>query len=375
MEILKPLILSLFSLFVSYQKILPQEDTTTINLVFVGDIMGHDGQIKSAYNGNTKTYDYNDVFSFVSHYIKQADIAIGNLEVTLAGPPYTGYPQFSSPDQLAIALKNVGFDVLLTANNHCLDRGKNGLIRTIKILDSLNILHTGTFLDNIHRDTTFPLIIKIKDFIIALLNYTYGTNGIKVQPPVIVNYIDTTIISKDIEKAKKYNPDFIIPILHWGNEYERNYNYEQKNLAEFFIKKGIKIIIGSHPHVVQPIEITYSNNNDNQIIDKLIVYSLGNFVSNQRSRYRDGGIILKITFKKYGNNAYVANCKYLPVWVFAGNIDNDYEFRIVPYQLYKINPEILPFTENDKFKIEQFYQDTKSILNNIKEDEEIDVYQ
>jgi len=365
LKLIAILVLKIYYLFLytSYS----QEDTTLIRMLFVGDIMGHDGQIKAAYNENLKTYNYNDVFSYIEPYLKTVDIAAGNLEVTLGGAPYTGYPQFSSPDQLAEALKNAGFNLLFTANNHCLDRGKNGLTKTIKLLDSLKIMHTGTFYNQTHRDTSYPLIVDIKNMRIAFLNYTYGTNGILPQKPVIVNYIDTSIIAKDIEKTQKYNPDIIIAIMHWGNEYERSYNIEQKTLANFLFKKGVKLIIGSHPHVIQPVEIFYENNNKH--IDKLVAYSLGNFVSNQRSRYKDGGIMYKVTLKKFDDKTIIYDCSYIPVWVFAGIINNDYEFRVVPYHLYKKNPNILPLTENDKIKIEQFYQDTKNLLKNIKEDE------
>jgi len=351
-----------------YNNLLAQEDTSIITIAFVGDIMGHDGQIKAAYNNELQTYNYDSVFSFVSSYIKKADLAVANLEVTLGGPPYKGYPQFSSPDELAVALKNTGFDILCTANNHCLDRGGKGLIRTIKVLDSLSLIHTGTFLSQTYRDSVYPLIINVKNFTLAFLNYTYGTNGIVVKPPLIVNYIDTSIIAKDIDKAKQFNPDFIICILHWGNEYQNSFNDEQKLLAEFLFKKGIKIIIGSHPHVLQPVLVYYNDNNDKKVIEKLVVYSLGNFVSNQRMRYRDGGIIFNLKLMKTSDKSFISDCSYIPVWVYAGIINNDYEFRVIPYKIYKEKPDIVPLNQDDKQKIEQFYRDTKEILNNLKEE-------
>src|SRR5690606_33958239 len=170
------------------------QDTTRISLLFAGDIMGHDSQIASAFDPDTKTYDYTSCFARMRPYIQSADIAFGNLEVTLAGPPYKGYPQFSSPDELAVTLKNVGMDVLVTANNHSLDRGKKGLERTIMMLDSLGILHTGTFRDTVERMNDYPLFVEKNGFNLALLNYTYGTNGIRVTKPNVINMIDTAVI-------------------------------------------------------------------------------------------------------------------------------------------------------------------------------------
>ena len=179
--------------------------------------MGHDSQIASAYNAATKSYDYTSCFQYIKPYIESADLAIGNLEVTLAGPPYKGYPQFSSPDELAVTLRNIGFDALVTANNHSVDRGKQGIIRTIDVLDSLKIPHTGTFKDSAERAASYPLMLYKHGFSIALLNYTYGTNGIPVRKPNIVNPLDTALIRRDLLRAKESKPDVIIVFTHWGN--------------------------------------------------------------------------------------------------------------------------------------------------------------
>ncbi|HNF82317.1 MAG TPA: CapA family protein, partial [Cyclobacteriaceae bacterium] len=196
------------------------QDTTRISLLFIGDVMQHDSQIKAAYNISADAYDYSSCFQFVKPYLASADLAIGNLEVTLAGSPYKGYPQFSAPDELALTLKDAGMDILVTANNHCLDRGKKGLERTVMMLDSLGILHTGTFRDTVERMNDYPLIVEKNGFKLALLNYTYGTNGIAVTKPNVVNRIDTTTIRKDMIKAKELMPDAIIVFLHWGQEYQ-----------------------------------------------------------------------------------------------------------------------------------------------------------
>jgi poly-gamma-glutamate synthesis protein (capsule biosynthesis protein) len=267
------------------------QDTTRLSLLFLGDIMQHDSQITDAYNPQTKKYDYKPCFQYVKPYTEAVDLAIGNFELTLAGPPYKGYPQFSAPDELLMALKDMGMDVLVTANNHCVDRGKKGLERTIAMLDSLDIQHTGTFVDDVEKLNLHPLLIEKNGFRLALLNYTYGTNGLPVYKPNIVNLIDTASIRKDMIKAKGLMPDAIIVFTHWGAEYQSLPSQWQKDIANFCFKQGAQLVIGAHPHVLQPMMWNKQKN-------QLVAYSLGNFVSGQRKRYTDGGAMIRIELEK-----------------------------------------------------------------------------
>ena len=247
------------------------QDTLRLSLLFVGDVMQHDSNIAAAYDMQSKKYNYASCFEYVAPIVRSADLAIGNLELTLAGSPYKGYPQFSAPDALAIELKRIGMDILVTANNHSLDRRRKGLERTLKVLDSLEILHTGTFRDSLERSSVYPLLIEKNGFTFSLLNYTYGTNGIAVTKPNIVNLIDTVAIKADLEKARSQHSDAIIVFMHWGIEYQSLPNQEQKKLAALCLREGAKLVIGSHPHVLQPM---VWNKNE----DQLIAYSLGNFI-------------------------------------------------------------------------------------------------
>ncbi|MGB1121588.1 MAG: CapA family protein, partial [Saprospiraceae bacterium] len=205
-----------------------QDETQTLDLIFVGDIMGHSPQIKSAYNADTKSYDYNPCFKYVKPIIEAADLAIGNLEVTLSDQGrYTGYPMFRSPDALAYALKNAGFDMLVTSNNHSNDNGAYGVTHTLDVLDNLGFYHTGTFRNQEEKEILYPLIAYKNDFRLAFLNYTYGTNGMPTVAPTVVNEIDEATIKADLEIAKKLKPDAIIVIMHWGAEYQLNESKEQ----------------------------------------------------------------------------------------------------------------------------------------------------
>ncbi len=322
-----------------------------LKIIFAGDIMGHDSQIASANTG--EGYNYDTCFSLIKPYISSADIAIANLEVTLAGPPYKGYPQFSSPDELVESAKNAGFDLFITANNHSLDRRQQGLERTIKILDEKDIIHTGTFNDTYSRAKTYPLIIEKKGIRLALLNYTYGTNGLKVQAPNVVNYIDTAIIRLDLIKAKLAEPDFTIVTIHWGLEYQRNENAQQNQLAKFILDHGADAIIGSHPHVVQPIKM-YSYDEK----ERLVVYSLGNFISNQRKRYTNGGILFEMNLTK-GEETQISDYDYLPVWVYKPkNKSGKEHFVLIPSNRDKNYYDSIGMSPDNYNIMKQFHDDT-----------------
>jgi poly-gamma-glutamate capsule biosynthesis protein CapA/YwtB (metallophosphatase superfamily) len=335
------------------------QDTTKVSLLFIGDIMQHISQINAAYNPVTKQYEYDECFQFVKPYFESVDFAIGNLELTLAGKPFTGYPQFSAPDALAVALKDAGMDVLVTANNHSADRYKKGIERTIRVLDSLQILHTGTFKDTLHRSATYPLMLTKGDFKIALLNYTYGTNGIPVPKPTVVNLIDTAVIRKDIKYAAKLNPDYIVVFTHWGNEYQSLPSKEQKQLTEFIFKQGAQIVIGSHPHVLQPMEWNKDKN-------QLVVYSLGNFVSGQRDRYKNGGAMVRLDFSKvtYSDSSITQldSAGYILEWVYK-TADTNRDFYILPIPTFEKDATGFIKDEVSRLNFKTFIQDSRGLMS------------
>jgi len=323
------IIYSLVALFFSLAA--HAQDTTRLRLLFVGDIMQHDSNIAAAFNSSTNQYDYSSCFEYAAPIVKSADLAIGNLELTLAGKPFKGYPQFSAPDQLAIELKRIGFDVLVTANNHSVDRGRKGIERTIKKLDSLQILHTGTFKDTSDRKLKYPLLLEKNGFRLSLLNYTYGTNGIPIPRPGMVNLIDTVQIKQDIVNAKQQLSDAVIVFFHWGDEYQSLPNKEQKRLTALCFREGVKIVIGSHPHVLQPMEWRKQS-------DQFVVYSLGNFISGQRPRYRDGGAMVWLDLQKVKNDSIsstsISNATYELEWVQKLN-NAARNFVMLPFRYFE----------------------------------------
>jgi poly-gamma-glutamate capsule biosynthesis protein CapA/YwtB (metallophosphatase superfamily) len=341
--------------FVQYDTI---SDRNALSILFTGDIMQHIQQITSARDTTSDTWMYDSCFRYITPVISSADIAIANFEVTLGGKPYTGYPQFSAPDSLVPALQRAGIDVLATANNHSCDRGFKGIKRTVALLDSLQIIHTGTFSDENARDSLNPLILEKNGIILALLNYTYGTNGIPVPGPSMVNLIDTSQIRMDYEKARRKGVDEIIAFFHWGQEYLRDPDNSQRKLAAFCHRLGIRIVIGSHPHVIQPMEVLKDSLGN---ITEVTVFSLGNFISNQRDRFKNGGALFRITLTREEDQIQISNPEYILTWVHT------------PYRYGKIWFQVLPVLEfegrkgylskTDSTKMAQFSEDSRAHLN------------
>lgn len=303
----------------------------------VGDIMVHDSQINSA-KQKDGAYNFDSVFSEIKPYTEMSDFTIGNLETTISPPEkgYSGYPSFRSPEGLLQALKYAGFDILTTANNHCLDGGESGGLYTLNKLDEYGFLHTGTARNPDERNRI--LILEKNDIRVAILAYTYGTNSreklaLNNKLDCIVNFsIDKEIIRNDIQAAKNSDVHKVIVCMHWGTENQRTPNAEQKKMANELFSMGADIILGSHPHVLQPIErrkITTEYGKEREV---LLVYSLGNFISNQQSKYKDSGIILSINIVRNEENGEVEikDIYYIPTWVHKYMYTNKPEFRILP---------------------------------------------
>ena len=334
------------------------ESKQSVTILFVGDVMGHEPQIRSAFDEKTQTYNYHDVFAGVSSLFNLADITIANLEVTLGGEPYTGYPQFSSPDELVDGVIDAGVDVLVTANNHTVDRRKAGILRTIDVLNKKGIPFAGSYADAQQRDTTYPLMLEHNGIRLALLNYTYGTNGIPVPSPTIVNLIDTAQIRADYQKSQQLNADEVIVCIHWGNEYQRTPSVEQLKLTQFMHNLGIRLVIGSHPHVIQRMEASFDTDSTE---GRVAVYSLGNFVSNQRPRYRNGGALAAINIVKENGKTKITDAAYALVWVHTPIINGKKLYRVLPVAHYE-NRRIF-FNSTDQELFNQFVSDSRTLLD------------
>ena len=332
----------------------------SVKIIFAGDLMGHMPQVNAAQQADG-SYDYSPCFRYVKDYIQSADLAILNLEVPLDGRPYSGYPQFSSPDALAADAKEAGFDIMTTANNHCMDRGRHGLERTLRALDSLGIPHLGTYRNRQQRDTEHPMMVERNGFRIALLSYTYGTNGIPAVEPNIVNLIDTAEMARDLRVARDRGADFVITLIHWGIEYVVKANREQEQTARWLLEHGCDVVIGGHPHVVQNFTIDANPANDR--FPEIVVYSMGNLVSNQRDVNTDGGIMIELTLAKTHHSEFITqNCKYVPYWVYRGTIDSLYQYYIVPSADAVAHPDFYQIKGNDFKSLQTFDSNTRQRL-------------
>lgn len=299
----------------------------TITLLFAGDIMCHKPQVNSVFKDSA--YDFSGWFQYVQPIIYNSDIAFANLETTLSTTgPYSGYPGFVSPDELAYGIADAGFDVIVTANNHSNDTRAKGLVHTIDVLRSVGMHHTGTFKDPLDKALHYPLIINQAGISIAILNYTYDTNGIETTAPTLVNMIDTIQMKEDIKQAKSMKVDAIIAFMHWGTQYLTRANYQQKRLTKLMIREGVDHIIGAHPHVVQPIEVRKSEGEEH-----LVAYSLGNVVSNQNKPLTGGGIMLEMKLVKTESTTKLYSWKYIPIWRYIRYSDKP-SYEIIPTRAF-----------------------------------------
>lgn len=303
-----------------------------VELLFIGDVMAHTPQLSVAKRGNA--YNFNSCFKYVKPIFESVDCVVANLETTLSHtPPYSGYPCFKSPAELADALAYSGVDIAVTANNHCLDAGKTGVDTTLAILRDRGITPIGTTPESALRFT-------IKGVNFALLAYTYGTNGIPQPEGVVVHKIDTLQMCRDL--AECADADCRIAFLHWGAEYTNRPNREQQAVAEFLHRAGCQVVIGSHPHTIHRAECGKRS---------VTVYSLGNFISNQRMRYSDGGVMAKVIVEKTDDG-----CSYWldiePVWVRKG------DYAVIPQTV----ADTLVLNAADRAAANLFFEDTRKIF-------------
>lgn len=316
------------------------ESYTDIRIAAVGDIMFHDTQLESAFDEESGTYDFNPFFEDVQSIFSEADLAMANFETTTAGSAreYTGYPIFNSPDETIDAVKNAGIDVLTHANNHSLDTGSDGLKRTAQMIRDKGLRSVGSYAE---KPDSRVLIEDVEGVKVAILAYTESTNGLGSDYPedelnAMLNLMRKDIISEDIQEAKDEDADIIIASMHWGIEYDDEPNETQIDFAQFMAEEGIDIILGSHPHVIQKSELIETD--DQQTF---VIYSMGNFISNQRQETLDDertedGIIVNIDIQKNDETGEtnIKNIDYIPTWVYRNKEDGDtkYTYRILPIE-------------------------------------------
>src|SRR5690625_402375 len=346
----------------------PESDTfTNIQIAAAGDIMFHSTQLESAYDSQTKTYDFKSVFEDVKPIFSDADLALANFETTTAGNAmkYTGYPTFNSPDETIDAIKDAGIDVLTTANNHSLDTGSQGLKRTVEVIREKGLNSVGTYDE---KPESRVLMQEVEGIKVAILSYTESTNGLGDQYPAeelnaMINLMDKEIIMEDIQEAKEREADLIITFMHWGIEYAEEPNETQIEFAEMMAKEGVDIILGSHPHVIQRSEVLEVDDHKT-----FVIYSMGNFVSNQRletlgdgHELTEDGVIVNFDIRKNDKTeeTTIENVEYVPTWVYRNqeDVQSKYTYRILPIEDYLNSTDI---AETFKARMERSFESTFS---------------
>lgn len=350
-----------------------------VTLVAVGDIMVHRTQLIRAYD--EEGFDFAPSFAHVAPLISEADYALGNLETTLAGPGgqrrfnvekffrrYSGYPTFNTPDILAKNLKDAGFDLMVAANNHTLDSKESGAIRTLEVLEGAGLESLGSYRTPEEAET--PFIREVEGIRFGIVNYTYAMNGFwpDETQPYRVNHLgnyDETYIKKmydDVEAMAREAVDFVVVAIHYGAEY-RDYPdaYYQKPMVDGLFESGADIILGGHPHVLQPFEVREITREDGSQETGVVIYSLGNFISSQKHSYTghdtDFGMIFRLDFKKIDDRKpTIAGIGYAPTYVWWGELD----LQVIP----ALNiPEGVTLTEEDTRRLNVLQNDVVPRVN------------
>ncbi len=354
-----------------------EPETYNASILAAGDVMVHGPQLNAQFDISNKTYSFDNNFTYVKKYIEKADYSLANLETTLAGndvTPYSSYPLFNSPDELADALKNAGFDLLSTINNHSFDKGDLGVSRTLSVLKEKGFDTVGTR-ENIDDDDF--LIKNINNIKVGITSYSYGDvkndnkylNGIKVSEDFEdkmnifdANDVDSAFNTISTTLDKLEDTDIQIVVLHWGVEYTRDEINFQKELAQKLCDYGVDIVIGSHPHVVQPVETIKSSDGETETV---VIYSLGNYISNQRREnvgaYSEDGLMVNIDITKKSNEdkAIVKKVNCIPTWVNKYNRNGKHVYEIIPIEDKK---DLDSISNLNNTYVEQSHHNTSSLI-------------
>lgn len=341
-----------------------------VKLKAFGDIMAHMAQIQYAYNKGGGEYDFSDQFTYLKDFVKDSDISIGNYETTTNPDlPVAGFPRFNVPAAYLKDLKETGFDIVSTANNHSMDTELEGVFSTMEAAKEAGLDYVGSFKDKSDR----ILFKEVKGIKLAFLAYTYGCNGrenliVPREEVENLGYLsDEDQIKKDIGRAKAQGADFVIVYPHWGIEYQSMPNEAQISLGRKMIDWGADLVIGNHPHVVEPVEIYQAEDGRKG----LIAYALGNFISyqnyeNNKDIRVEHSLALEIDLEKdlTSGNKKIADVKLHPIWV--GTYYNEYGISIKNH----LTEDFLEsgkyydlINENQRKRIQQAHDMTLEIAN------------
>lgn len=306
-------------------------ETTVVSFMGVGDNLIHETVYNDALQDDG-TYDFSKMYTNFKKDAKESDIAFINQETVLGGESLglSGYPTFNSPTEIAKNLEKAGFNLVNLATNHCLDRGEQGIANELEAFSNTNIVTDGVYTSQ-EAFNAIPTFKK-KEITFSFLAYTYGTNGIAPDYDYNVSYLDDDQIKSDVQKAKEIS-DVVIVSAHWGDENTFEPNDLQKHYAQLFADCGVDVVIGTHPHTIQPVKWIKGNSGNKM----LCVYSLGNFIGGMLTTDNAIGGEIKFDFVKKNDKITIENVKWIPTVIhFEGNQDNIIEVRY-NYKAYKLS--------------------------------------
>lgn len=333
-----------------------------ISIAAGGDLLIHN-TVYDSVKQSDGTYDFDSIFSEVKYLFEDADLSIINLEVPVAGNiyPLSNYPTFNSPVELLDAVKNMGIDIVSTANNHALDKGLTGLNETIKNAEARGLEVVGTY----DTSDTSPAIIEKNNIKIGIAAYTYGTNGISIpsDAPYCVNIIDKEKMKEDIDYMDENGVDVKIFVLHFGQEYQLTPNSTQQELVEYLSDYGVDIIFGSHPHVPQAYTKREITTLDGETKDQFVIYSMGNFVSGQVDYYTKIGGVATVNITKKAGKISITKSTVTPIYTYLKYVNGERTYKVVPLEKtieeYENGVSTYSSTEYNNFK--QYLSDAKYV--------------
>ena len=313
----------------------------SVRIRAVGDLMMHDKQLRIAKQSDG-SYDFHEQYALVAESLADADYTIANLETTVGkykGQPYSGYPRFNAPEVYLDTVRDCGVDFLTLANTHMLDRYGDGMKKTVELVDQYGFDHGGA--NRSRKEQDKPIVVDVNGIRLGMLCYTEMTNGMEAYCDSFVkdygiNYLRKADFAKDAARLRAAGADVVIAMPHWGTEYNRRPDESVKALAKKMVAAGIDIILGSHPHVVQPIELIETTDADGQPRVGLVAYSLGNFISNMTKTYTNSGIILDFTLceKSSGDGYNIIDIGVVPLYCW----NRDGMIQTVPSSKYDLQP-------------------------------------
>ncbi len=304
----------------------------SVRIRAVGDLMNHDENLSAAMRDGV--YDFSPFFTAIAPSLAAADLTIGNLETTIGAPPYEGYPTFRSPESYLDALTDAGFDVLTLANNHILDKGWKGVQATIDALEKREISYAGAYSDE--GKSKEILLCDVNGVKVAVLAYAEYTNS-NIDVQYAVHYLKGNTFAADVKAAREQGADVVLAMVHWGNEYELKESESQRVWAGKLADAGVDIVLGSHPHVVQPAAWLETEAEDGSTRRTFVAYSMGNFISNQRTLPRDAGVIFDFEIEKDLDTGLcqILEASYVPTWVLKGLEDGKPTYDVLPAGKYR----------------------------------------